>query len=205
MPTFYFIRHAESTGNQQPHLICGRSNHYPLSELGSIQAKKLGQRLTNERIQFDHWFTSPAERTIQTAAHIEAMTGFAPALVSDQVQEQWMGDWEGQLRTDVYTEEVLRQMNTNNWHYKAHRGESQFEVENRLYAFVEPLLTHPPASMIGIVSHGIAIKCLLRKILDSSPSMTHKIQLNNTSLTVLRHDQTGWTVERVNDYAHLLS
>ncbi|MGM9511329.1 histidine phosphatase family protein [Larkinella sp. GY13] len=204
MPTFYLIRHAESEGNQRPHLICGRSNHYLLSNEGIAQSEKLGRRLKEECIQFKHWFSSPAERTVQTASIIGRIANLPQALLSDQLQEQWMGDWEGQLRAQIYTEETVRIMSADNWHFKDHNGESQFEVENRMYDFISPLLTLPSEVTVGIVTHGMAIKCLLRKILDSSPAMTHKIQLNNTSLTILRYTHSDWHIERVNDYSHLL-
>ncbi|QMW01466.1 histidine phosphatase family protein [Spirosoma foliorum] len=204
MPIFYFIRHGQSEGNRSLHLICGRSNHHPLTDVGIIQSEKLGYRLKDECIKFDHWFSSIAERAIQTADIIGRINDLPQASLSAQLQEQWMGDWEGQPRAQIYTEEVVQLMNADNWHYKCHNGESQFEVENRMYDFIKPFLSLPSEATIGIVTHGIAIRCLLRKLLDSSPSMTRKIQLNNTSLTILRYIRFSWYIERINDYSHLV-
>ena len=186
MPIFYFIRHAESEGNQKPHLICGRSNHYLLSNDGIAQSEKLGRRLKGECIQFKHWFSSPAERTVQTAAIIGRIANLPPPLLSDQLQEQWMGDWEGQLRTQIYIEETVRLMSTDNWNYKCHNGESQFEVENRMYNFIGPLLTLPSEVTVGIVTHGMAIKCLLRKLLSCFGTYTDPNALFPSVLCRLR-------------------
>ncbi|GAB3962820.1 histidine phosphatase family protein [Spirosoma harenae] len=203
MPTLVFIRHAESEGNQQSHLICGRSNHYSLSATGTQQAKLLGQRLQREGISFDHWFVSPAVRTLQTSELIAESINLPAVRIANQLQEQWMGDWEGELRSAIYLPETLALMNANVWRYKDHNGESQFEVETRMLDFINPLLDLPDSATVGLVTHGMAIKCLLRGIMDFSPGMTHKIRLHNTSLTSLTYKQNEWFIDRVNDYAHL--
>jgi broad specificity phosphatase PhoE len=55
-----------------------------------------------------------------------------------------------------------------------------------------------------VFSHGMAIKCLLRRILGSDARMSRRIRLDNTAVTELVHDGTHWEVARVNDTAHLL-
>lgn len=58
-----------------------------------------------------------------------------------------------------------------------------------------------------VVGHGMAFKCTLRGILKSSPAMTRRIQLDNTSVTELKYvfegPDRGWHVLRVNDTRHL--
>eukprot|EP01018_Ginkgo_biloba_P035167 Gb_35154 [translate_table: standard] len=57
---------------------------------------------------------------------------------------------------------------------------------------------------VGIFTHGMAIKCLLRGLLGSSPLMTHRLCIDNTSMTVLWYSfKTGWQIQRINDTAHL--
>lgn len=64
--------------------------------------------------------------------------------------------------------------------------------------------SRPTSYNVGVFSHGMAIKCLLRGILGSDPHMTHRLQIDNTSMTVLRHStHHGWQIQRVNDTAHL--
>jgi len=58
-------------------------------------------------------------------------------------------------------------------------------------------------AIVGIFTHGLAIKCLFRKIMGSNPAMTHKIVLDNTSITKISYSQTGWHLVKVNDAAHL--
>ncbi|XP_050381862.1 uncharacterized protein LOC126798842 [Argentina anserina] len=57
---------------------------------------------------------------------------------------------------------------------------------------------------IGIFSHAVPIKCLLTGILGCSPVMSHKICIEDSSVTVLQHSwRTGWQIKRLNDTAHL--
>lgn len=59
-------------------------------------------------------------------------------------------------------------------------------------------------SCIGIFSHALPIKCLLTGILGCSPLMSHKICIEDSSVTVLQHSwKTGWQIKRMNDTAHL--
>lgn len=58
--------------------------------------------------------------------------------------------------------------------------------------------------IVAVITHGMAIKCLLRGLLGSSPFMTIKWSIDNTSVTVLRHStNNGWQIQRVNDTSHL--
>jgi broad specificity phosphatase PhoE len=73
------------------------------------------------------------------------------------------------------------------WHFEPPGGESQRQVEQRMAEFlthrVLPSLT-PEAPAI-VVGHGMAIKCLLRGVLSSLPTMSRSIATGNTSITEL--------------------
>ena len=117
------------------------------------------------------------------------------------------GEWESQPRDQIYTPETLAKINADNFNFTPPNGESQKTVEDRMYSFVENNLLgiYPEAQTVGIFSHGMAIKCLLRRILDSKSGMTYKIDLENTSITRLQHKGNGWSLLSVNDTAHLLN
>ncbi|KAK9120196.1 hypothetical protein Scep_018289 [Stephania cephalantha] len=60
------------------------------------------------------------------------------------------------------------------------------------------------SSSIGIFTHAMPIRCLVAGILGCSGAMSHKICIDDSSVTVLRHSlRTGWQIKRVNDTAHL--
>uniref|UniRef100_A0A2P2LLA5 Phosphoglycerate/bisphosphoglycerate mutase family protein n=1 Tax=Rhizophora mucronata TaxID=61149 RepID=A0A2P2LLA5_RHIMU len=60
------------------------------------------------------------------------------------------------------------------------------------------------SSCVGVFTHSIPIKCLITGILGCSPVMSHKICVEDSSVTVLQHSwKTGWQIKRLNDTAHL--
>ncbi|CAI9777229.1 unnamed protein product [Fraxinus pennsylvanica] len=60
------------------------------------------------------------------------------------------------------------------------------------------------SSCVGIFTHSIPIKCLLTGILGCSPAMSHKICIEDSSVTVLQHTwKLGWQIKRSNDTSHL--
>lgn len=210
MVHLYFVRHAESLSNVNHHLIGGRSNHTPLTEKGKEQAKKLGERLGKSTVHLDLIATSSAVRAFDTSKIMceTANLDFDKVVVSDELQELSQGDWEGKVRKEIYTPEMLNKINNNNWLHKAPNGESQKEVEERMYGWLEqnvfPLNDADQPIHCAIVTHGNAIRCLFRKIMDSTSTMTHRIKLDNTSITKFRYaGQNDWYMDYVNDYEHL--
>ncbi len=207
---FIFIRHAESEGNlHTPHLIGGQSNHLKLTELGQEQAAKLG---TYYKKLFDvtthEIWASTAVRNVQTASIFCETMGISPSVISysEQLLELAQGDWVGRLRTDIYTPEVLAQIEADNWNFKAPNGESQREVEERVYAWLEQQIQNPAleGKTVLVFSHGVAIKCLIRKLLNSSPKMTYKTRIDNTSMSKFRYtSDKGWWLDSINSIPHL--
>src|SRR3989338_7090495 len=139
MLDLYLFRHAESQSNINQHLIGGRSNHTPLSPLGGLQALWLGERLRNEEVIFDQVYSSTAIRTRQTANIVCEKIGYPleHILYSEKLLELDQGDWQGQHRDIIYTPETVAKINKDNWNFTPPNGESQRDVEERMYSWVE--------------------------------------------------------------------
>lgn len=64
--------------------------------------------------------------------------------------------------------------------------------------------TRNSTNSIGVFTHATPIKCLLTSLLNCSPVMSHKICIDDSSVTVLQHSlRTGWRIKRLNDTSHL--
>jgi broad specificity phosphatase PhoE len=202
---FYLIRHPESDFNlNHSHKVGGRSNYTPVTETGLIQTEKLAKRLQSEKIKFDGWFASPAVRTMKGAEITrDFLDPTAEIIIDDRLQELHQGDWEGRLRSETFTPEIAKIAFETHPYFRAPNGESQFEKAENMYEFIGELLNDEPKRIYAIFSHGVAIKCLLQKILDSKSQMTINIGIENTSITVVRYEKGQWFVDRVNDHAHL--
>jgi broad specificity phosphatase PhoE len=201
---FYFIRHAESTGNLHPEIIGGRSNHLHLSQTGVEQAQTLAQNLRAKGISFDGWYCSPAIRTVQTFERLA--TGLSlkeNAITDNDLQELSQGEWEGKPRALHHTPEMLKHINQDSWNFKPPQGESQHEVGKRMYCFLEKLIANTLPGHYAIVGHGIAIRSLMRYIFEAEESYL-TLHLGNTSLTILSHFSGQWKAEAVNINAEAL-
>ena len=208
MLDIFFIRHAESTGNVNNHLIGGRSDHFHLTSRGEEQARLLGQRLKQEGIRFDKVYSSVAIRAKETAriACAQFWDSEVDIQLDERLVESSQGTWEGKLRQEVLSTEVRKQIDADPKHFKAPRGESLFEVEERMYDWLSEHL--PPnngsAQKVAVFSHGMAIRCLFRKLTDASYHIPRNMVTHNTSITRYIFDSNRFLIERVNDHFHLL-
>lgn len=202
MLTLYLLRHAETDYNAHAQFIGGRSNQIPLSTKGRKQALEIGELLKDSNIQFDKVFCSIANRTRETLDIITSQGTISenPIVYAEELQELSQGDWEGKLRSEIYTPTQLEEINSNQWLFKAPGGESQKEVEERLLNFIETeILKKYAEGNFLIVGHGIAFKCLLRGILDISSQMAYKLSIDNTSFTKISYSQDkGWYLNYLN-------
>lgn len=205
----FLIRHAESEGNVNHHLVGGQSNHLPLSGRGEDQAHRLGRRLAAEGQVFDAVFASSALRAQETARIACSYLHQAPpAEVRPELVELAQGDWEGRLRADIYTPELLLALRADPYDFRPPGGESQRDVEARMYRWLDEIVQRFDQTdkllRVAAFSHGFAIKTLVAGLTQAAPSMTYRTIIHNTSLTVL-HRETGlWYIDRVNDHQHLI-
>lgn len=194
--------------NSKGHLICGRSNEIALSQRGAYQAGLLGKRLARSGVVFDDVYSSSAKRSLETARIVGTHICFSldEVISTADLLELDQGDWEGKPRADIYSPELVAEINRDNWNFTPPNGESQKIVEQRMLRWVNDTLVsrHSQEKTVGVFTHGFAIKCLLRGILDFSASHTYKIRIENTALTRLTYNDQGWHLMTVNDTAHLL-
>ncbi|CAI9111610.1 OLC1v1011870C1 [Oldenlandia corymbosa var. corymbosa] len=60
------------------------------------------------------------------------------------------------------------------------------------------------STCVAVFTHAVPIKCLVTGILGCSAVMSHKICIEDSSVTVLQHSwKMGWQIKRLNDTAHL--
>lgn len=207
MLDLYLIRHGQSEANKVREFIGGRVLHTPLSSKGIMQSEKLGDFLLNQGITFDCVYSSTAVRAIETARITCNASGFPIEYIiqSEELLELSQGDWEGKVRSETYTPEVLEKLLSDKWNFKAPNGESQKEVEERGYGWIEKNLLplSEKDSTIGVFTHGLLTRCILRRILDSTPDMTYYLVTDNTSITRLVYLNGNWRLIKVNETAHL--
>jgi broad specificity phosphatase PhoE len=212
----FLLRHAEVDDRSEFIRIRGRSNSLPLSKRGEAQAIALAKRFNEVGTKFDLVYTSPAQRAHATAKIVCELIGFnKEILLRDELQELSRGDWEGADRGKTYTDEVRAQMSKYPDTFRAPNGESHQDVMLRMKSdFVEGelfniLKKQERTLTVAVFGHGVAFKCLLFGILESKPSLTYKMTIDNCSITELKFmdggDHPGWHLIRFNDRTHIES
>ena len=205
------IRHGESAMNTSPDYICGQMNDVPLTEKGECEAEALGKMLKISKIKFDLVFCSPATRAYDTSVIcLNNMNTNVITWTSDLLLERSQGDWSGHIRSEVHTDDIINEIKRDPLNHRAPNGESQRDVGERMMKFINDEIftqyridnTFKTTVTIAVFTHGFAIKCLLRHILNSDPNFTWKISIDNTSITELYYDHHDWHIRKLNDTSH---
>ena len=180
----YIIRHGQTRLNHA-NALQGRSDH-PLNEKGISQAKEAAKKLSH--IHFDHVFTSPLTRAVQTARIV------APDItpvVDERLIEMDYGPYEGTDLTSLPPE--LTTFFSDFVHNPAPKGMEQLsEVVARAGSFLEDIRDLPGNILIS--THAIAMKGLLEYLTpESNGSYWSKI-LGNCA--VYRAENAGGRISR---------
>lgn len=189
----FLIRHAESAMNLNPHLVGGQSNETPLSELGEQQASSLGHYLLRESIVPSDVQSSTAQRATSTAEiSLRTMGLHIPVQLSTDLLELDMGQWEKQPRIEIYTDDVLKQINWLEKDFAPPGGESMNDVSARMLRWLHRI---PDDDGVHFAyTHGLAIRCLMSGLFDWSREDIRSTPTENTSLTHLVYDGK-WLLE----------
>ncbi len=156
----YIIRHGQTERNQQK-LLQGRSD-LPLNEAGIRQAQDTARKLREKGIRFDHVFSSPLIRAVQTAGIIAP--DIRPVL-DERLIEMDYGPYEGaDLRHPA--PEILKFF-SDFVHNPAPPGMEQLSsVVARLGEFLEEIRSLEGNILIS--THAIAMKGALEYLSPAS-------------------------------------
>jgi len=197
---WWWVRHAPVT--EDGGRVYGQSD--PLANVSDIASfKALAQVLPRDAV----WVASHLRRTHQTAEAVAAHGPGMPSLaVETDLAEQCFGDWQGQVRADVYKNHGLPH---KFWLAPARTrppgkgGESFVEVIERVKRCVDRLSVAHAGRDIVAFAHGGTIRAALAIASACPPEVALSFAIDNLSLTRLDHiDPTGsstaWRVNGVN-------
>ena len=132
----------------------------PLNALGRQQAEALADVLAAAPLAAI--YSSDLQRAHDTAQAVAARHGLA-VRVEPRLREVNQGAWEGMLHADIlagYPEEWAAR-ERDPLHARAPGGESVAEVAARVIAAADDIARRRPAGPVLVVSHGLALACLL--------------------------------------------
>ena len=177
----------------------------PLNDRGREQAESLAIKL--QKIQFFKILSSPLERAFETAKIISLTQESAISKV-DCFAELDQGKLEGLKFKEI--QEKFPDFSSK-WRIvpgevRMPGGETLNELQERAWQGIQNIYDefYNEEEPILIVSHNLAIICILSKILDVSLNEFRKFRQHNASVNIIEHDSMrGWSVVTMNDLSHL--
>lgn len=201
----YLVRHGETRWNAERR-IQGQSDS-PLTEKGEQQAMQVGERVRTYGIT--HVIASDLGRTRRTAEIIADACGCGVTLDA-RLRELDMGVLEQRHLDSLTAEEELwrRQVVNGTPDGRIPQGESMQELSERMHAALAACLDQPTGSRPLLVSHGIALGCLVSTILGLPAHAERRLRLRNCSISRVDYQESlwlapGWVVETAGDISHL--
>lgn len=184
----YIIRHGQTQMNKSKALQ-GRSDH-SLNEYGISQAKEAGLNFAACDILFDHVFTSPLQRAVQTARLIAPDT----ALRADaRLIEMDYGPYEGCDLEDPPPE--LRAFFSDFANNPAPEGMEQLsDVVTRTGTFMEEIKSLE--GNILIATHAIAMKGILEYLTPESDGGYWSKYIGNCAVYMTDYTDQGFLIPK---------
>ncbi|EOI3567232.1 2,3-diphosphoglycerate-dependent phosphoglycerate mutase GpmB [Cronobacter dublinensis] len=201
----YLVRHGETQWNAEQR-IQGQSDS-PLTEKGEHQAMQVAQRA--KALGITHIISSDLGRTRRTAEIIAQGCG-CDVILDARLRELDMGILE-RRHLDTLTDEEegwRRQLVNGTPDGRIPQGESMQEVSDRMHGALNACLELPEGSRPLLVSHGMALGCLVSTILGLPAYAERRLRLRNCSISRVDYQESpwlasGWVVETAGDVSHL--
>ena len=207
--TLMLIRHAQSTDNARGanKLQEGHDSDAWLTDLGVQQAQALGKRLAAYCRKHDNYrtmlYSSPMARAWNTASEVSLAldkTAWMSAQLCEVIQPGWH---------EVPQEECeVRKALSLGADFMVPGGECFRQKAREMETWLFPMVWRPDTidadQLIIGISHGLAIRSLLWRILGFDAHYIRRITLENTSICQLHiTSERGWVLDSINDHAHL--
>jgi probable phosphoglycerate mutase len=185
---FYIFRHGETDWNKQRR--CQGHTNIPLNENGLVQAMNLAEKMMD--IPLEVIVSSDLERALVTGTTV-AKKKVIPLIIDSRLREMHYGEAEGMLFEDavsMFGEELWQKLMS----YKIENDDSGFPggetrkiSRERFIAALQNLIENTDYKIIGISTHGGALRNVLHSFLPEDHPM---ISIPNCVLYKLEYDSS---------------
>ncbi len=200
MTQILLIRHAVNdfvkTGK-----LAGWTPEVHLNDEGKAQAEALGKRLADAPIQ--HLYSSPLERTMETAEAVRAHHPQLTIVQNEQIGEVRYGEWQGKEISALTKRKMWHVIQEYPSRASFPNGETMRAVQIRAVDEIERLAAAHPRAMIALVSHADLIKMILAHYLGTHLDNFQRIMVSPASISTLFLAYGRPYVVSMNDVAHI--
>ncbi|MBN2304884.1 MAG: MSMEG_4193 family putative phosphomutase [Anaerolineae bacterium] len=200
MTDFLLVRHAINDWVKTGRLA-GWTPGVHLNPDGQAQAQALGEHLAKTPLVAI--YSSPLERTMETAEAIAAHHPKLRVQSLDDVGEVRYGQWQGKKLSHLRREKMWHtvQVYPSRAHFPG--GEAIRQAQSRAVDALETLVAKHPTDRVVVVSHSDIIKLMVAHYLGAHLDMFQRIEISPASLTLIRLGANRPTIMRVNDTSYL--
>jgi probable phosphoglycerate mutase len=183
--------------------LAGWTPEVHLNEEGRAQALALGIRLADAPLAAI--YSSPLERTMETAQAVAAHHPHLVIQTNEGVGEVRYGDWEGRSISELQGRKMWRMVQQTPSRASFPGGETMRGVQIRAVEAVEALVAAHPRDLIAVVSHADLIKMLLAHYLGMHLDQFQRLVISPASISTLSLEYGRPYVGSINETAHLLT
>ena len=201
MTEIYVIRHVQAEGNLYRHM----QGHWDgdVTALGIKQRDALSLRFRD--IPVDAVYSSDLWRARFTAS---AITRFhdLPVHCDPRLREINVGPWETEPFANICRAqpELIDRFLHDPEHFFLPGAETFRAVQDRTFAALCEIAEANPGRTVVITSHGVAIRCMLTKLLGVPLNDRETVPIfHNTGVAHLYYADGRFTVDSINDASHL--
>ena len=201
MTEIYVIRHVQAEGNLYRHM----QGHWDgdVTPVGRQQRDFLALRFKD--IPVDAVYSSDLYRARFTASAITKFHAL-PIQCDRRLREINIGPWEAAPFANVRREqpELFDAFLYDPAHFYMPGAETYHDVQARVIDALLEIAEKNPNRTVVITTHGIAIRCMLAKLLGVSLNDREMVPIfHNTGVAHLCYDNGRFTVDMINDASHL--
>ncbi|MBW9064381.1 histidine phosphatase family protein [Rhizobium herbae] len=193
--TIFLVRHAAH--DNLGRFLAGRLQGLSLGTAGKAQALRLAQRMTREKI--DAIYTSPRERTRETAEAIASVNDLRAPAVVEELDEVNFGSWSGQTFDTLNADEHWVRWNTVRSQARTPGGESMLDVQRRVLLFIEELGRHNDDKGLALISHADVIKAAVSWVLGLPIDAWPRFDIAPASITTVMIGDWGAKIVTLNE------
>ncbi|ANL47466.1 phosphoglycerate mutase family protein [Rhizobium phaseoli] len=193
--TFFLIRHAahDNVGT----FLAGRTAGISLGDAGRSQVQRLAQRLRREEI--NAIYTSPRERTRETAVGIASACDLSLPQTDDALDEVNFGNWSGKTFEVLNDDPLWRRWNISRSLTRTPGGETMLDVQTRIFGLMETLTSVGNDRRIALVSHADVIKSAVCHVLGLPIDAWPRFDIAPASVTTIVIGDWGAKVMTLNE------
>jgi probable phosphoglycerate mutase len=181
MTLFYLIRHGSHDWIEKG--IAGWQPGIHLNDRGREEVKQLAELLKGSAI--DLIYSSPLERTMETAEILAEKWKLQPIRVSESMGEVHYGDWTGLTFEEIRSSKHWSAYNKYRSGTSVPNGEFAIDVQQRVVSELLRLRDANPDKKIAIVGHGDPLRMAILHFLAMPLDFIWRIELSPASVSLI--------------------